>query len=127
MDQEPLRYPLDPPVDDNSRDDPDFIGPGENNLHAKLIKDLIKARRLADAFWQTFRDEVLLELRNRGIDDTQTPTRRSNDQSGRPRPRLRDRRSPLRVAPGPSPRTPASLGRTCPLCPNPLRYYQAGN
>ncbi|KAH7710181.1 hypothetical protein AAVH_22546 [Aphelenchoides avenae] len=82
LDQEPLQYPLDPPVDDYSRDDSDFIGPGENKLHAKIIKDLIKARRLADAFWQTFREGVLLELRNRGIDGTHRPRGEATIQPG---------------------------------------------
>ncbi|KAH7710608.1 Integrase core domain containing protein [Aphelenchoides avenae] len=68
LDQEAHQYPLDPAVDENSPDDPDFIGPGENKLHAKIIKDLTKGRKLADAFWKNFRDGTLLELRNRGID-----------------------------------------------------------
>ncbi|KAH7710259.1 hypothetical protein AAVH_22462 [Aphelenchoides avenae] len=68
LDQEALQYPLDPATDDYSPDDPDFIGPGENKLHAKIMKDLAKARRLADSFWQNFRDGSLLELRNRGVD-----------------------------------------------------------
>ncbi|KAH7695541.1 Integrase core domain containing protein, partial [Aphelenchoides avenae] len=68
LDQEAHQYPLDPAADDATPDDPDFIGPGENRLHAKLMKDLSKGRRLADTFWQNFRDGALLELRNRGID-----------------------------------------------------------
>ncbi|KAH7700183.1 CBN-SRU-33 protein, partial [Aphelenchoides avenae] len=68
LDQEAHQYPLDPATDDSTPDDPDFIGPGENKLHAKIMKDLTKGRRLADSFWQTFRDGVLLDLRSRGID-----------------------------------------------------------
>ncbi|KAH7719680.1 Pao retrotransposon peptidase family protein-like protein [Aphelenchoides avenae] len=68
LNHEAHQYPLDPATDDYNPDDPDFIGPGENKLHAKLMKDLSKGRRLADAFWQNFRDGALLELRNRGID-----------------------------------------------------------
>ncbi|KAH7708795.1 hypothetical protein AAVH_23936 [Aphelenchoides avenae] len=60
--------PLDPPTDSaRAQDDPDFVAPGENRLHAKLLRDLGRARELADAFWIQFRDGVLLELRNRGI------------------------------------------------------------
>ncbi|KAH7703886.1 Pao retrotransposon peptidase family protein-like protein [Aphelenchoides avenae] len=80
---EALKDPLDPPTDPaQARDDPDFVAPGENRLHAKILRDLTKARDLADVFWQEFRDGVLLELRNRGIDSKRRQLGENTIQAG---------------------------------------------
>ncbi|KAH7695392.1 Integrase core domain containing protein, partial [Aphelenchoides avenae] len=63
--------------------DVDFVAPGENRLHAKLIQGLKKSRRAADTFWTEFRDGYLADLRNRGIN-------RKNNQFGEPTIQLGD-------------------------------------
>ncbi|KAH7730857.1 Pao retrotransposon peptidase family protein [Aphelenchoides avenae] len=80
---EPQKDPLDPPSDPTqARDDPDFVAPGENRLHARLLRDLRRARDLADVFWTQFRDGVLLELRNRGIDSKRRQLGQNTIQAG---------------------------------------------
>ncbi|KAH7720378.1 CBN-SRU-33 protein [Aphelenchoides avenae] len=80
---EALKDPLDPPTDPTQApDDTDFVGPGENRLHSRLLRDLRKARDLADVFWQQFRDGVLLELRNRGIDSKRRQLGENTIQAG---------------------------------------------
>ncbi|KAH7711566.1 Pao retrotransposon peptidase family protein-like protein [Aphelenchoides avenae] len=80
---EPQKDPLDPPSDPTrARDDPDFVAPGENRLHAKLLRDLQKSRDLADAFWLQFRDGVLLDLRSRGIDSKRRQLGQNTIQAG---------------------------------------------
>ncbi|KAH7700920.1 Pao retrotransposon peptidase family protein, partial [Aphelenchoides avenae] len=65
---EALQTPLDPPVDaEADPNDPDFIAPGQNQLHGKIIKVLKRARLQADLFWTQFRDGFLAELRSRGV------------------------------------------------------------
>jgi len=82
--EEAPQNPLDPLVDpDCDPSDADFVAPGENRLHAKLIQRLQKSRRAADAFWNVFRDGYLAELRSRGVN-------RKDKQSGEPTIELGD-------------------------------------
>ncbi|KAH7724126.1 Pao retrotransposon peptidase family protein-like protein [Aphelenchoides avenae] len=70
--------PLDPPAEENcDPDDTDFVAPGENRLHAKIIQGLKKSRHGADTFWTEFRDGYLADLRNRGVN-------RKKNQFGEP-------------------------------------------
>ncbi|KAH7700581.1 Integrase core domain containing protein [Aphelenchoides avenae] len=82
--EEVPQNPLDPPIDvDCDPNDADFVAPGENRLHAKVIQGLKKSRRAANTFWFEFRDGYLADLRNRGVN-------RKNHQYGEPTVQLGD-------------------------------------
>ncbi|KAH7678455.1 Pao retrotransposon peptidase family protein, partial [Aphelenchoides avenae] len=76
--EEVPQNPLDPPIEEDcDPNDADFVGPGENRLHAKIVQGLKKSRHGADTFWTEFRDGYLADLRNRGVNG-------KNNQFGEP-------------------------------------------
>ncbi|KAH7702816.1 Pao retrotransposon peptidase family protein [Aphelenchoides avenae] len=82
--EEAPQNPLDPQIEEDcDPNDPDFVGPGENRLHVKLIQSLKKSRRAADIFWTEFRNGYLQDLLGRGVN-------RKYNQFGEPTIQLGD-------------------------------------
>ncbi|KAH7712564.1 Pao retrotransposon peptidase family protein [Aphelenchoides avenae] len=82
--EEAPHNPLDPPIEEDcDPNDADFVAPGENRLHAKIIQGLKKSRRASDTFWIEFRDGYLADLRSRGVN-------RKKNQFGEPTVQLGD-------------------------------------